>query len=302
MVVPALVFYGCAGRDDADSTVFILDRHWHKIVGFSPRGAVRMVLLGGEGSGPGEFRTPVDLAVGPEGRLGVLDYELQRLSFFDHRAETISVSRISVINPLRVLLPGNEVWILSSVGPGESNPMATVLDRTGRQLRVIDLPADERPFGASLAAAVDRQQNVLLASARPGIWYVFSGDGVDVRGTPLVPELKPPVVDRAQGMVRVAPMLASTVGIGVAPGGVVLVLYRQYARPFSWEHPPEDPRYRVGVFTQQGGVLGVVDVPENEGVIRYFHVSSVTGNLFVDSDHPYPHVTEYRLVRSSPAW
>jgi len=42
----------------------------------------QMSYLGGEGAGPGQFRMPVGLAVGPDNRLYVLDSDNARVQVF----------------------------------------------------------------------------------------------------------------------------------------------------------------------------------------------------------------------------
>lgn len=51
-------------------------------------------VFGGEGEGPGEFRTPLAVVPGPDATIGVIDGELQRLSVFRPTGELISDARL----------------------------------------------------------------------------------------------------------------------------------------------------------------------------------------------------------------
>ncbi|MCB1183425.1 hypothetical protein KDM41_08320 [bacterium] len=60
-----------AVRTDADGTVYVLDSQLSEIKVFTPDGELSEIL-GREGDGPGEFRGPADMALLPDGTLGVL--------------------------------------------------------------------------------------------------------------------------------------------------------------------------------------------------------------------------------------
>lgn len=74
-----------------DNGVFILDDQARTASWFSRSGEFN-ALLGGEGDGPGEFRTPEALAVSDDGRLHVLDRQLSRITVYALEAGTATLT------------------------------------------------------------------------------------------------------------------------------------------------------------------------------------------------------------------
>lgn len=64
-----------------DGTVYVADYRSNFVDAYDARGRYRG-LWGGEGSGPGEFRRPADVAVGPDGTVFVADAGNYRVQYF----------------------------------------------------------------------------------------------------------------------------------------------------------------------------------------------------------------------------
>ena len=82
-----------------ETTACVIESYEHRVhcinrVGGSPS------VFGREGQGPGEFRDLTHIVRGPEGTVGVIDYELDRLTLFEPSGERVAETRIpSGVNP-----------------------------------------------------------------------------------------------------------------------------------------------------------------------------------------------------------
>jgi sugar lactone lactonase YvrE len=65
----------------ADDVVYMTDVAAHRVVAFSAEGAP-LGSWGGLGTGPGQFNQPRDIAIGPDGRIYVVDYGNRRIQIF----------------------------------------------------------------------------------------------------------------------------------------------------------------------------------------------------------------------------
>lgn len=76
--------FAIAGRPSGSS--YVLDTHPYSIREYDPSGSF-VRLIGGEGEGPGEYLSPLGLAVTPEGQLAVWDQRTRRISIYDSHGE-----------------------------------------------------------------------------------------------------------------------------------------------------------------------------------------------------------------------
>jgi hypothetical protein len=283
-----------------DSTLYVLERDWSKIVAFRPDGSLKSVLLGGAGEGPGEFRLPIDIALTPDGRLAVLDYELQRVSLFDPAEGYISSFRVGVPGPLRLAATTDRIWISRSVGAGGSGARAVAFDYAGRELEAgPPLAEEDRPYGSTANLIALEDGVLMLPSARPGIWEVMRNGSVERRGIELVPGLKPPKVWREGMMTNVGMAEAVTFVTAPLEGRHVLVWYITGENDANERWKIDTIRQQAAVLSLEGELLGNATLPpglEPAGS-AYFHVSPLTGHLFISVSDPYPAVVELRLVQ-----
>ena len=76
--------FAIAGRPSGSS--YVLDTHPYSIREYDPGGNF-VRLIGGEGEGPGEYLSPLGLAVMPEGQLAVWDQRTRRISIYGSDGE-----------------------------------------------------------------------------------------------------------------------------------------------------------------------------------------------------------------------
>jgi hypothetical protein len=286
-----------------DSILLVLDRDWAKVVIFEPNARVARVILGGRGSGPREFRLPVDLRICSPDTLAVLDYTLGRVDLFSLKTDTVRNIRLQSYQPiLHIVCTNTTIWGTSLVAPPDSGDLLTAFDMTGRVIQTYPMPHSEVPWGSSQIRTTDRDGRVLLAAANPGVWYRFDSNGTERVGFPIYPNLKPPVLDRGpSGQLRLAPAQAFAVGIGAMPSGDVIIFYARFPHPFDWNEAAAEnkPSYHAAIFPSAGGpphgTVGVPVAPRN----LYVHVSPVTGHVFLSADDPYPRVVEYAVTAQS---
>jgi hypothetical protein len=288
-----------------DSTVYVLDPQWKKIVAFAPGGSVLRVILGRAGEGPGEFMTPVDLAATADGLLAVLDYRLGRVSFLDPQGQFQHSINLHVGGLLRFAILGDSLWATRGILPGSEAPMARIFARSGDEIgQAPPLAERDRDFGGGVHLAVSDSRTLLLTLAQPGLWVEYSQGEYVRRGTELFPEMEPPREDYENEVLVVTPAQAQVAGLGMLNSDLVVQRYWRFTRPFDWNDPPspEEIDHYIALFSATGDNLGTVRLHGSAQFgTKYMHVSRATGHIFVPAYDPYPMVIEYRLVESTEA-
>ena len=149
---------------DPQGRVFILDRIAPRVVVTDAH--LRLIgYAGRRGSGPGEFREPVSIAIGPDRRVAVLDRALRRVTVFDVRGDTALVAwrTVSIRTPSESmcvlkdgtflvygLTGGNRLHVvdldarlLRSFGPPDVKLSPMAQDQLAQGRITCDLPGDE---------------------------------------------------------------------------------------------------------------------------------------------------------------
>lgn len=280
--------------------VLVLDSSWQKIVVFAPGGSVERVILGGEGQGPGEFVLPIHVT-GTEGGISVLDYDQLRISQFAWSGELRSIEPIDVARPFRHLRRGDTLWVTRSGGGGASTgPIVyTVVRPNATMIEGPPLDAVDQPFGLSVALAAGADGDILVTTARPGVWMSRTGSGTwERRGSPLFPEDPPPIEEQIQPrLTQITPSQYAASGIGKVGDSLVVQGWTAFARPFNWDDPPgaDEIAHSLGVFSPEGRHLTTIRL--EAGVSStYLHVDPPSGRLFLHAMEPFPQVVEYRLA------
>ncbi len=124
----------------ADGSMYIADGYGNaRIHKFSPEG--RLLFSWGEpGAGPGEFRVPHGIAVGPDGTVVVADRENLRLQFFSPEGKFL-YEWAEVARPCQVLVDAAGTVYVAELGfhagmwPGTTAPSP---DSTGGRVSVFD--------------------------------------------------------------------------------------------------------------------------------------------------------------------
>ncbi len=86
---------------DRDDNVFVADAVSKRILKFSPDGRY-LASVGSEGVGPLQFRNPVDMVVDAEGKLYVIDSELNRVSVFNPDLSYSDIWPTRIVKPRRI--------------------------------------------------------------------------------------------------------------------------------------------------------------------------------------------------------
>jgi len=281
-----------------DSLVYVLDRYWAKIVAFRPDGAVERVILGGEGKGPGEFETPIDITEADRG-FSVLDYGLIRITEFSWSGALLAVHRLQSRPPWRHVIRGDTVWIGYSSGGPTDGPMFYRVRVTGEPLDSgPPLPEEDRPFGTGLGMATSPSGELLVTSTRPGVWYSETRGSWSRRGRPLYPSTPPPAVEQTgPQQSRVTPAQQEAAGIGLLGDSIVLQGFYSLPRPFDWHSPParDEFRHAVAVFRIDGQHVATIYLPPGVST-GYLFSEPASGRILLDTSDPYPQVIEYRLL------
>lgn len=137
----------------------------------------------------------------------------------------------------------------------------------------------------------------MLPSARPGLWEVVTDRGVERRGVELVSGLRPPREEHRGAVIWVEAPEAMTLAIAPFGDECVLMWYVVAENDADGRWIPETIRHSIAIFSREGDLLGRAGFPPGlEPSTGYFHLSPVTGHLFVAVLDPYPQVVELRLV------
>ena len=108
---------------------------------------------GGRGEGPGEFRDPNGLMVGPEGRLWVPDFYQARMSIFQPEEGFVESHRVNFFSRgwvwNGVMASDGRVFKPSSAGPDWERRVLRVFDRSMNQVDTILYPPDPSAGGDS---------------------------------------------------------------------------------------------------------------------------------------------------------
>lgn len=262
----------------ADSSIAVLDGGWRKIVIFSRNGDLERVIPVPEGEGPGEVLLPRDLAVSPNGNLGVLDYVRRRVVWYDQGSgELEGATPLPVTQPLRVRATSDGLWVTAALLSGSGGPVALHVSFEGGVME--QLPprdAEEIGYTGTVFLAVDARGRPLIPYPVPGRWTYWGSSNTSRRGI----ELVEPFLDDTGPSVAV---------MGIAEFQTELV-FLTWATVSSAE-PPVFKRY-LAAFDFGGNLIGVM---EGDMVGSELFVSAESGNLFMAYDAPFPHIKELRF-------
>jgi len=102
----------------AEDAFVALNRGTMELVWVELDGAVRRI--GGEGEGPGEFRMPIGVSVGPDGRVHVIDRRNRTWSVFDRQGALVSTEALDNLPPISYVrqagIRGDERAIVAEAG------------------------------------------------------------------------------------------------------------------------------------------------------------------------------------------
>jgi hypothetical protein len=271
-----------------DGSIWILDVAMSRIVVVHPERSPRASVIElRRGSGPGEFRVPVDLVASPAGGVGVLDYELRRITWFDSAGNARENLAIPVPGPLRAATVPEGVWISTAVIANSDRSPAVLVSGAGAALDSLpSLAGEDRRFGTGLVISAGPDGALRMASARPGLWNEWKGGELTVHGALLVDRLDPPTVTQHSWGVELGRASASIVAFGLLSDGRAIVQYRTVSAAQDGE-----PEFRTMVVSPDGRH------GEVEGFAGFLLAVSRTDRVYSLVSDPYPTVVVQELVR-----
>lgn len=144
-----------------ENRVYVYDYLGHEVIAYSGRGRLSWTF-GRKGGGPGEFRSPFDIEVGPDGDVWVYDPANARITVLSARGKSKAVVPVEKVSARDVLPLGNRVG-LTRVGPGA--PFVVMTDREGEEIGEIGYPVD---YLSQVRAGLAQT----LAAQRGSLWVV----------------------------------------------------------------------------------------------------------------------------------
>jgi hypothetical protein len=275
------------GRDGA---VYVVDPRSSKVVIFDRSGRYR-AAFGGEGEGPGEFRTAARIASAPDGSMYVWDPRLKRISRFAPDGKSIS----------QLVLPTAPLSVDFAIVSGRAWFLRLVL-RSGLAMR---------GFNLATGAAVDSfaqltpAEVAMHSTGNPGaITGTSKGEVVYAGPYPVDFRIWADGTMRTAGTNRFADAQVYTTKDGVhysstsvrslaaRPDGSYAVVYS--TRSITGETTPSQPEhYWLEILDRNGTGLAETELTEMEGAPRVS--ATANGDLLLSVTKDFPQVWRVRV-------
>jgi hypothetical protein len=275
------------GRDGA---VYVVDPRSSKVVIFDRNGRYRGAF-GGEGEGPGEFRTASRIADGPDGSIYVWDSRLKRISRFAPDGKSIS----------QLVVPTAPSSVDFAVVNGRAWFLRLVL-KSGLAMRAFDIttgaPADSfapltpaeiamHSTGNPGAITSRSKGDVVYAGPYPVDLRIWTGGAMRTAGTNRFPDAQ---VYTTKDGIHYSP--ASVRSVAARPDGTFALIYSTRAiageaTPASAEH------YWLEILDRNGAGLAETELTEMESAPRVS--ATANGDLLLSVTKEYPQVWRVRV-------
>ena len=156
--------------------VYVSDSYLHSIFHFKLPGFRLITKVGKKGTGKGEFSSPRQLTVAPNGSVFVADSRNNRIVVMTQKLKfQQTIKHTSMTEPYDVKLLDNKVFVLSS----SDNPCLHVFSHTGEKLRSF-ITRDRRgnkQVKQGYFFCFDKLQNILISDYSDNSIKVFSQEG-----------------------------------------------------------------------------------------------------------------------------
>lgn len=192
---PDDTLFGWVREHVADSSqVYVLDAGTLQLHAFSTRDGTHRWSVGGKGSGPGQLKRPVDVALATGGHVAVLDPGNGRVSFFAANGAFVrstATPEAAVASALCVLSDQSMLMVVTA-----PSAFAVRTDRSGRVIRRhafpwrLDQEANELVTNATFVRGAPASSCVAATSFGFGLAF-FDVNG-SVRTAPFVERVAPP--------------------------------------------------------------------------------------------------------------
>jgi hypothetical protein len=275
------------GRDGA---VYVVDPRSNKVVIFDKNGRYR-AAFGGEGEGPGEFRTASRISTGRDGSIYVWDPRLKRISRFTPEGQSIS----------QLVLPAAPSSVDFAVVNDRAWFLRLVLKR-GLAMRAFDItigaaadsfaqltPAEIAMHSTGNPGAITgtSRGDVVYAGPYPVDLRIWTGGTMRTAGTNRFPDAQ---VYTTKDGIHYAP--ASVRSLAARPDGSYAVVYS--TRSITGETTPTQPeRYWLEILDRNGAGLAETELTEMETAPRVS--AAANGDLLLSVTKDYPQVWRVRV-------
>ena len=156
--------------------VYVSDTLLHSILHFKLPGFQLVTKGGKQGTGKGEFDSPNQLTVAPNGSVFVADRNNNRVVVLTHKLEfQLSISHASMKAPCDIKLLCNKVFVLSY----SDNPCLHVFSQSGEKLRSLITCGTQgyEQVKRGYFFCFDKQQNIFISDSADKSIKVFSQEG-----------------------------------------------------------------------------------------------------------------------------
>jgi len=277
-----------------DSTVYVADRDYQKVVVFQRDGTYDRVIVGGYGEGPGEFVRIRSISVSPDGRLAVLDEGNNRVSIFGPDDEVNTTFGVGSVIPLQIAFAGDTIFLLHWHGSDgraiiafstEGDSLGSLIDLSARDVHFAE-------FGSAGVLAQGPAGTTLYAPAMPGQWTVLGQDGTaEHHGREMFPEVQGLTLHDDRGPLLRMPV--STRDVGISQDGSVFVAFTHHTDPTNIQSRRFD--LYVARFTKGDELAGLAEVTSAVGLAMVREISGLGNEIYVGVIDPFPHVKRVRL-------
>ena len=179
----------CDINVDRNGNIYVLDRQQHRAYIFDKLGNF-IKAIGGKGQGPGEFNTPIKIAVDHKDRINVL--ENRRLHLFDSNTDFIkSINFNFFVLSCSLTENGNILAHSNELGPKGGSQRIYALNPEGNKIKTIDEqstsmeklknPSPTTGFGPILYLSPLDKENSIYGNSGEYRLYIIDSSGSKVR-------------------------------------------------------------------------------------------------------------------------
>ena len=163
--------YGIAIHRD---NLYVTDAEIHAVFQFKIEVDMRLVAkLGSEGSGIGQFNSPLGLTVSTNGDVFVTDHLNNRIQILDDSLHfQREITHQTMKHPWDVKLTPDEVYVLCTV-----SPCILVFSHAGEKIRQLITRGEGRQIRYARFFCLDRNQNLLISDCWNHEVRIFSKEG-----------------------------------------------------------------------------------------------------------------------------
>ena len=266
----------------SNGDLFVLDASLMKVVVVSPTGALKRVILGGPGAGPGEFRYPTAMDVNGSS-VAVFDYNANRVTIFDTSGTLLRI--VPTPRAKDIALLGDSLY--GSYMPSGQNALWRMRIVATDREDVLPVPDSVRRFNprGSIARVASRAGMLFVANGAPSTWYAGRLDQ-----------------PRGQYALRRYNSITSPDGIAIPPGEPLAILPLANSNVgVAYTEWSSDPRQRPSVIARWIDVYDMSGKLIARGKIPFEDITSISAardgrHLWIARRDPFPQVVKFSIT------